>query len=50
MKGVITTKDLFTSGMIIVEEFGIKAWLYCFVMVLTHKHVTFLGCVLSIKG
>lgn len=50
MSGVITTSDLLTHGITVICEFGIRAYMHCVYMVLTHRHVTFLQCVCTMKA
>ena len=46
MRGIITTKDLVTSALTIISEFGILAYLRCWTrIVLSRRQVTFLECV-----
>jgi hypothetical protein len=43
--GVITSKEVFRHGVVIVREFGPVAYLRCCVAVLLRRRTTFLNCV-----
>jgi hypothetical protein len=45
ISGVITTKDVFRHGGIILREFGPGAYMRCCLAVLLRKRTTFLYCV-----
>ncbi len=47
MNGVITTRHLVTHGMLIVRQFGLKAYLRCVYQVVRHPGgtCTFLGSI-----
>jgi hypothetical protein len=48
IQGLITSKDLFLRGSLIVREFGIATWLRCCVFVLSGRRTTFLDLVFQV--
>lgn len=51
MRGIITTKDLFTCAPTIISEFGMAAYLRCWTRaVLSRREVTFLECVCRMRS
>lgn len=42
IQGLITSKDVFLRGVLIVREFGVSTWLRCFVAVVAGRRTTFL--------
>lgn len=47
IQGLITSKDVFLRGGIIVREFGVSIWLRCCLVLLTNRHATFLELVFA---
>jgi hypothetical protein len=45
IQGLITSKDVFLSGAVIVREFGIATWFRCCLVLLSGRHTTFLALV-----
>jgi hypothetical protein len=45
IQGLITGKDVFLRGAIIVHEFGIVTWLRCCLVLFSGRHTTFLELV-----
>jgi hypothetical protein len=43
MQGVITSKDVLRHSLLIVREFGPRAYLRCLRAALSHRRSTFLG-------
>ena len=50
MQGLITTRDLVTNAPVIINEFGMGAYMRCLVAaVLTRRKVTFLEVVMRMR-
>jgi hypothetical protein len=47
IQGLITSKDVFLRGNLIVREFGISTWLRCCLVLLTGRRTTFLEMVFA---
>lgn len=47
MRGVVTTRRLFTHGLLICRLFGVRAYLRCLRAVLAGRRVTFLELAVS---
>src|SRR5260370_24629889 len=47
IQGLITSKDVFLSGAVIVREFGIATWLRCCLVLLSGRHPTSLEVVFN---
>jgi hypothetical protein len=47
IQGLITSKDVFFRGGVIVREFGITIWMRCCLVLLTHRRTTFLELVFA---
>jgi hypothetical protein len=47
LQGLITTRDVFLRGGVIVHEFGVSIWLRCCVVLLTRRRTTFLEVVFA---
>ena len=45
IQGLITSKDVFLRGVVIVREFGIATWLRCCLVLISRRHTTFLELV-----
>jgi len=48
--GVITTRHVFRHAPTIVREFGVAAWLRCWLVILRRQRTTFLDCVFERPG
>ncbi len=42
IQGLITSKDVFLSGAVIVREFGLVTWLRCCLVLVSGRRTTFL--------
>jgi len=47
LQGLITTRDVFLRGTVIVQEFGVSIWLRCCLALLTGRRTTFLEVVFA---
>jgi hypothetical protein len=47
MQGLITTRDVFLRGGVIVREFGVSIWLRCCLALLARRRTTFLEVVFA---
>jgi hypothetical protein len=45
IQGLITSKDVFLRGTVIVREFGLATWFRCCLVLLSGRHTTFLELV-----
>jgi hypothetical protein len=45
IQGLITSKDVFLRGAVIVREFGLATWFRCCLVLLSGRHTTFLELV-----
>jgi hypothetical protein len=45
IEGLITSKDVFLRGAVIVQEFGIATWFRCCLVLLSGRRTTFLQLV-----
>jgi len=45
IEGLITSKDVFLCGAVIVREFGLATWFRCCLVLLSGRHTTFLQLV-----
>ena len=47
IQGLITSKDVFLRGNLIVREFGVATWLRCCLALLAGRRTTFLELVFA---
>lgn len=45
IQGLITSKDVFLRGTVIVREFGLSTWVRCCLVLISGRHTTFLELV-----
>jgi hypothetical protein len=50
IQGLITSKDVFLRGALIVREFGIATWLRCCVVLLSGRRTTFLELIFQVTA
>jgi hypothetical protein len=48
IRGVITTRHVFTHAAVIVREFGAATFLRCCLVVLRRRKATFLDCIFAL--
>jgi hypothetical protein len=50
MQGTIQTRHLISCALIIIQEFGFRAYLKCWWWAITRRNITFLECVCKLRS